>query len=363
MSTTGTTINPCPVIQSALVQWFNTCPSSRRLQTPTLVWANSPQNKSGINQIIQPTSGKKRTVELVFTQPAPASDLSAVESCDKVCDATTERGDEVVQYTIACTDGVSINRKIRVTDWNESCKSDGAIIMEVMQGMLDTLMAGVGGDTNSVAEKQATELNPLLGNWSSDVDPSWLTVDEFLEVATKDSNGKVDFQWLERLNLAKAMTNYCGNTLITGGSDLYSAWRLVNAGCCTNDGLDALSLVNQFGEAVVYDRFVAAEFGNDVSLLLQSNSIQLLNVTWNTPLLGLGSMVDLDLTYRNGFQTVIQDPVTGIFVDLNIKEDCGVVHIVMTATTKTVGLPNNLYPAGHPLEFVTFANGIQVVNP
>jgi hypothetical protein len=138
---------------------------------------------------------------------------------------------------------------------------------------------------------------------------------------------------------------------------------LVNAGCCTNDGLDALSLVDQFGQAVVWDRYIANEFGNDVSLLLQSNSIQLLNVVWNTPMLELGGFVDLDLTYRNGFQTVVADPVTGILVDLNIKEDCGVVHIVMTATTKTVGLPNNLYPAGHPLEFVTFANGIQVVNP
>lgn len=355
MSTTGTTINPCPVIQSALNQWFQTCPASRRPQTPTLIWSNSEVNKSGINQVIQPTRGKKRTVELVFTQPAPTSDVTEVQSCDKVCDATTEQGDEVVQYTIECTDGQRIERKVRLSDWNESCKADGQIILDTLVNMLDGLIP-------AIAEKQATELNPLLGNWSSDVDPAWLSVDQFLEVATKDANGKVDFQWLERFDLAKQMTGYCAPSLVTGGSDLYSAWRLVNAGCCTNDGLDALSLVDQFGQAVVWDRYIANEFGNDVSLLLQSNSIQLLNVVWNTPMLELGGFVDLDLTYRNGFQTVVADPVTGILVDLNIKEDCGVVHIVMTATTKTVGLPNNLYPAGHPLEFVTFANGIQVVN-
>lgn len=356
MSTTGKTINPCPVLQEALVRYFQTCPTSRRPNTPTLIWTNSPQNKSGIEQLIQPTRGKKRTVELVYTQPAASADVTDVTSCDKVCDATNEQGDEVQQYTIECTDGKTINRKIRFSDWNESCKSDGTVVMDTLMNMLDALIP-------EVAAKQATELNPLLGNWSSDVPASWTDVNEFLEVATKDTSNKNDPQWFERLNAAKVMTGFCAPTLITGGIDLWTAWRLLNVGCCTQDGLDALAILEQYGEAVVYDRYIASEFGNDVSLMLQSNSIQLLNVVWNTPMLDLGGLVDLDMTYRNGFMTVIADPVTGILVDLNIKEDCGVLHIVMTATTKTVGLPNLLYPAGHPNEFVTFANGIIVANP
>ncbi len=138
---------------------------------------------------------------------------------------------------------------------------------------------------------------------------------------------------------------------------------LMKVGCCASSGLNLLDLLNAYGEATVYDRWIAAEFGDDVSLLIQDQSIQLLTATWNAPMLDLGGMLDLDMTYRNGFSTVIEDPITGIPVDVKFKEDCEVVHIVMTATTKTIGLPNDMYPAGHPNEFVNFVAGVQVTNP
>ncbi len=356
MSTIGTPVTPCPALQEELVRYFNTCPATRRVQTPTLIWTNSPINKSGISQLVQPVTGKKRTVQLTYTQPAPVSDVTAVESCDKVCTATTEQGDNYATYTIDCTDGLRIERKVNLADWNESCKSDGTIIFDTLVNMLDGLIP-------AVAEKQAAELNPLLGTYSNAVDPSWLTADDFLEVATKDANDKNDPAWFERVNAAKVLTGFCAPTLITGGIDLWTAWRLLNVGCCTQDGLDALAIAEQFGEAVVYDYYVAQEFGNNVSLMLQSNSIQLLTATWGRPALDISGFAALDMTYRNYFETVVADPITGIPVDLIIKEDCGDISIIMTATTKTVGLPNDLYPAGHPMEGVTFANGIQVTNP
>lgn len=356
MSTFGNNIVPCEAIQRPLNVFFQTCPISRRPATPTLVWTNSAENKSGIQTLVQPAPGKKMTARLTYTQPAPYSDVEAVADCTKVCDADTKQGDSSVDYTIDCTDGLRIARQVEFSDWNESCKGNNTIIMETMMNMLDALIP-------MVAAKQATELNPLIGDWSSDVNPSWIDVNNFLEVATQTATGAVDPRWTERVNLAKMMTGFCAPTFTTGGTDLYSAWRLLNAGCCTGDGLNIPELLALYGEAVAYDRWVAAEFGNDVSLMLQSNSVQLLSAVWNTAPLSLGGMVDLDMTYRNGFMTVIFDPITGIPVDLNIKEDCGVVHIVMTATTKTVGLPNDMYPAGHPNEFVNFVTGISVVNP
>lgn len=356
MSTIGTSITACEPIQRALVQYFQTCPSTRRPQTPTLIWSNSPENKSGINTVIQPASGKKMTARLTYTQPVATTEVTTVSDCDKVCTATTEQGDTSVDYTIDCTDGLTVDRLIRLSDWNQSCKGENEIIMETLVNMLDGLIP-------AVAEKQAQELNPLIGNWSSDVPNSWTDINEFLEVETKYSGGTNNPQWFERVNAAKVMTGFCDRTFITGGIELWQAWRLLNVGCCTNDGLDALEILNQYGEVVVWDRYIQAEFGADISLMLQANSIQLLSATWNTDMLNLGGLVDLDFTYRNGFQTVIIDPISGIPVDLNIKEDCGVVHIVMTATTKTVGLPNDLYPAGHPLELVNFVTAINVEAP
>lgn len=293
---------------------------------------------------------------MVYTQPAPFTDVTPVESCDKVCEATDEQGDTYVDYTIDCTDGLTINRKINLMDWMDSCKSNGEVIMETFANMLDALIP-------MVAQKQAEQMNPLIGNWSSDVNPAWLTVDEFLEVETKYSGGTNNPQWFERVNSAKVMTGFCAPTLITGGSDLWSAWRLLNVGCCTNDGLDALEILRQYGEAVVYDRWIAAEFGNDVSLMIQSNSIQLINAAFNFRFMDFNSLADLDLSMLNGWNGIIQDPISGLYVDLNLKVDCGVVHIIMTQTSKTVGLPNNMYPVGHPNEFVNFVTGIQVTNP
>lgn len=354
MSTAGTTIVACPAIQAPLNDYFLTCPTTRRLDTPTLIFTNSAQNKSGISTLINPTSGKKRTVQLTYTQPRSLDDVSAVESCDAVCDATTEVGDLVAEYVIDCTDGLRIEEKINLRDWNESCKGNNTMIMEKLANMLDALIP-------KVAEKQAQEMNPLIGNWSSDVEP--VTVDEFLDIATLTSAGAPNPLAYEAIDLAKIQTGFCGQTIITGGTDLFTYNRLMQVGCCADSGLNLLDTLNAYGTATVYDRWLAAEFGNNVSLLIQANSIQLLTATWNAPMLDLGGMVDLDMTYRNGFSTVIIDPISGIPVDIKIKEDCEVVHIVMTATTKTVGLPNDLYPAGHPNEFVNFVAGIQVTNP
>jgi len=306
--------------------------------------------------LIQPVRGKQFTARLTYTQPVPMADVEEVDSCEKVCEAEDSQGDTYVDYTVECTDGLRVARQITWSDWNASCKGENEIIMETIVNMLDGLIP-------RVAQKQAEEMNPLIGNWSSFVDPTWLTVDEFLEVETKYSGGTNNPQWFERVNAAKVQTRFCGPTLITGGVDLWTAWRLLNVGCCTNDGIDALALLRTYGEAVVYDPFIATEFGNNVSLMIQSQSIQLLNPVYNTAPVSLGSFADLDMTYRNGWMGVIRDPESGILVDLNVKEDCGVIHIVMTATTKTVGLPNDLVDPTHNMSGVNFVTGISVDNP
>ena len=155
-------------------------------------------------------------------------------------------------------------------------------------------------------------------------------------------------------------TGYCNSTLLVGGSDLYSYWQLMRAGCCTEFGVDALEIMRLYGEATAYDRYVATEFGNDTSLLLQAGSVQLLTYNAVTPLIQNIGVGDLDMTYRNYFEAIILDPYTGFPVDISIKSDCGVVDIVMTATTKPVALPFDLYPEGHPNEGVNFAAGVQV---
>jgi len=158
------------------------------------------------------------------------------------------------------------------------------------------------------------------------------------------------------------MTNFCAPTFVVGGYDLYAYYTLMKAGCCTQDGIDALAILAQQGEVVTYDRAVANAFGNDVSVMLQLGSAQLVTYNAVTRPIQIGGLADLDMSYRNFWEGIIVDPITGLPIDVSIKQDCGDVHIVMTATTKPVALPNDLFPAGHQMEGVNYITGIQVVN-
>lgn len=360
MSTILNTITTCPNLQGWLADYFATCPASRRPGSPLFNFLFSDANRFNLRDLrgaVNPVPGRKRTVELVYDQPVSTSDVLAVPSCDRICDATTERGDASVTYTIECTDGFYVEEQWRLSDWNESCRSDGDILIRKLANMLDGLMA-------RVYQATAEAMPPLLGGWSSDVNPLWIDADDFLEVSTeKASSDDLNVQAYQRIANAKMQSGYCLPTFIVGGIDLYGYWQLMNAGCCTQDGIDALAILNQLGETVTYDRWVAAEFGNDVSLMLQAGSLQLLTYNAVTPLItNLGGLGDLDMTYRNYFEAIINDPLTGFPVDLSIKSDCGVVDIVMTATSKPVALPFTLYPEGHINDGVNFASAIQVVN-
>lgn len=358
MSTILNTITSCPVFQAWLTDYFATCPASRRPQSPLFNFLYSDANRSNLRNVINPVPGRKRDVTLVFDQPVSTADVSAVPSCDRICDATTARGDASETYTIECTDGLFVEEQWRLSDWNESCRSDGEILIRKLANMLDGLMA-------ALYEKVASEFPPLLGGWSSDVNPTWIDADDFLQVSTEQASGSnIDVTAYQRIANAKMQSGYCLPTFIGGGIDLYGYWQLMRAGCCTEQGVDALAILNQLGEVVTYDRYVAAEFGNDVSLMLQAGSTQLLSYNAVTPaLVNLGGLGELDMTYRNYFEAIIQDPLTGFPVDLSIKSDCGVVDIVMTVTAKPVALPFTLYPEGHPNEGVNFASAIQVANP
>lgn len=353
MSTITNTITTCPNLQAWMTDYLVACPAARRPESPLFNFLYSDLNRSNLRQIINPVPGRKRTVTLVYDQPVAVADVSAVASCDRVCDAETERGDASTDYTIECTDGFYVEEKITLSDWNESCRSDGDILMRKMTNLLDGLMARV---YQAVAEAYP----PLLGGWSSDVDG--VTVDDFLSVSTETSSA-LNTNAYQVINLAKMQTGYCQPTFIVGGSDLYAYWQIMQAGCCSDQGIDALRMLQLYGQAVSYDRYVAAEFGNDVSLMLQAGSTQLLTYNAVTPLINnIAGLGDLDMTYRNYFEAIILDPFTGFPVDLSIKSDCGVVHVVMTATCKPVALPFTLFPANHPNEGVNWAAGIQVVN-
>lgn len=356
MSTVTDAVVPCPAIQAPLNDFFETCDLGR-FDSPVLSFLYSPENTTGIRQTVNPGGGKLRTVNLTYTQVVPESEVDDVASCELNCTATTERGDLVKQYTIDCTDGIEVEGLYDRMQWNESCTSDCVAVFNIIKNML-------GGLMNKLARQVVTDLNPLIGSWADG--SGTLDVDGFLEVeTTKATSGDLQPRAFQTIANAKMLTGYCMPDFIAGGLDLYGYYQLMRAGCCTNDGLNALEILNQLGEVVTFDRFVMEVYGNDTSLMFGLRAVQLLTYNSVVPSLAdcnLG-FADLNLSYRNYWEGIILDPRTGIPVDVRIKDDCGKVHIVMRVTAKPVGLPIDMVPEGHALEGVTFLNGITVNNP
>lgn len=360
MSTVTSTVTSCPSLQGMLNEYFETC-SFTSFGSPFLDFLNSDINRSGIRQLVNPEVNKKRTVQLVYDQPIWVDEATAIADCDKQCTATTERGDLYANYTIDCTDGLYMEELIKTSSWIDSCRNNQSVIAS-------HIMKLVFGLEDAIAQKTAQELPPLVGAYSSDVPASGLTVDadDFLNVATQQaSSTNIDPQAFQQIDLALTQTGYCNGRFVTGGSDLFQYYRYLQAGCCADQGLDALEMLRLYGNAVTWDRWVAAEFGNDVSIVAQPGSLQLLtlnkaegNVFGDIDIMGLGGVSG----HMNYWEGIIISPRSGLPMDIRISDACGSISIFVELTTKLVGLPLDIYPVGHPLEGVTYVNGIQVVN-
>ena len=59
---------------------------------------------------------------------------------------------------------------------------------------------------------------------------------------------------------------------------------------------------------------------------------------------------------------MIIDPATGMKVDMVMSDNCGRVTIALTATTKLIALPTDMFSAGDVYEGVNYVTGLVVTN-
>lgn len=354
MSTVTTTIVPCPSLQSALNQWFQTCHLNQR-PTTLVNFLLSPENTSGISQVVNPSRGKKRTVQLIYDQAIPTSEVTDVSSCDLTCTATTERGNLSEDYTIDCTDGVELSEKITLTDWMDSCRDNNELILSRLMSLMNTV-------ASKVNNKTAGELNAVIGDWDTSVSSiGTINADGFLQLPTEvaGSDAPNPYSW-QNLDLAKQLTQFCAPTFMVGGLDWYRYMRLVQSGCCADAGVDIRDLFNRFGQAVAFDYDVNSTFGADISILLQLRSAQLLTLNYamnSTPIAGFDT-----IAAQNYYATTLIHPESGLPMDVVFSNSCGAISLVVRCTTKLVALPNDLYSAGSSMEGVNWIAAVKAVN-
>jgi hypothetical protein len=348
----------CPAIQGRLSDYWlkGQWPvlSEHMTHLPFLA---SSDNRRDITQMITPGNGKVMTVNVTYRQRLLESLLTSNVSNPK-CTATTTIGDSVQPYTIDPEDNINIERQVTQQSMRLNCESAQSYIDSVVVDMLDVLDRGT-------ATKTATQSVALTGLWSTDVpfgdDPGERNNSNQLVLNTLVSAGKLNPQ--AYTDLFNGLNDSGFDEAYIFGGRAGRTWnQLIAAGCCTNDGIDLGEIHAQFGQVYGYDKRVANALGSDNELLILTlGAQQLLNYTaaMNDFKPGQAYVAATGMNYR---QVVIQSPRTGVLYDFTFKDDCGTLHINGTATTKVIGLPNNLAVVGDPLRGVNGAFQGLIVN-
>ena len=346
MSASSSVLNACNTLQVELEENWKNCHTIRE-PLPILEFLYSPENREPIREIISTGGGKLRTVQVRYDQRIGESAVNSNQSVT-ACSASTKRADYVKTYSMDINKNLQIEEKWDIQDLVHICRDNGVFMASRIQHLIDALM-------RKVATVCATESVALVGGWASDV-----TVDAQNELNVQTfKTGSTDALYpytMEEIDLALTKSGYCAPVVIIGGSTLYQYARRVQAGCCSDSGVDLGQLYSSYGKAVLWDRRVKSAYGSeDKSLVAQIGALQLL--TFNM-FEGTGNPIEGG-DYR---RLVINDPLTGFPIDMTMKDDCGTISIILTATTKVVALPDDLFANGDVFDGVTYAATIQVVN-
>jgi hypothetical protein len=344
----STALIQCENLQARLEAAFGQSPVPNEPK-PHLEFLTSPENTREIQSLILPGQGKKRTVNVVYQPEHSVSEL--VEGVDpNNCTASTKRGEKSEQYTIDIEDNLSDSQLIVSTDLVEHCQENELYISGVILRLMRNVERGV-------AKKSAEQAVLLAGKWSSDT--AGVDADDNLEVKTLFNNGlEMAAFTSEIINTSLLQTGY-SLPVIFGGIQLNQYYKRHIAGCCSNAGLDLAAMAAAFGVANAYDFYVQAALGGQqFNMVTQPGAQQLLAYTLAPWKDGVGS---IPVTGANYFKQVLISP-SGVPMDVTVKDDCGSVSIIVTATTKVIGLPNDMFAHGERWDGVTFTNTIEVKN-
>lgn len=333
----------CETLQNKIEEQFLICPPSEAM--PVLEFILESQKASGIAQSVS-DNGKVKNIKVVYDQRILESEVDET-SGDRTCTSNTARKNNYTNYTIDPTVFLRADDSFTTAELATTCVDDvQSLLAKKIYAIIDVLDRKVG-------TKTMNELVILSGAWGSAVPntSNALVVSTLISEATK----AVDYSAMAAIDIALMQTGYCAPRLIAGGSKMYQYGKAVNAGCCSVQGVDLLSMANQFGQSYTYDKRLATALASESkSLVIQAGSVALIKYNESTQVPNLGA---------NYAKILIYSPRTGLPYDIVMKDDCGTIHIVGYATTKLVGLPTDMFAVGDEYRGVTFVNKITVSNP
>lgn len=367
MSYHSTSRVECPRLQKRLVEVFQLGedPSLMRSPSPFSDFIWSDLNRAGLQVSLNPYSENKlRLLDVVYDQRLLESSVVASDLTQKICNATTKRGNGKAQFSIDPTDGLMVEETFNTDEWIYACENnDDVIVHEVMKLI------------NALYEKNASRItqraSALLGNWDKTVYNSTNTITEgsvkYLKLQTKRPTTFLDInpEAFEEVNHAVDQTLF-QMAAIFSGRQFQKYARTMEAGCCSNQGIALDEMLMQYGFAVNYDRRVQRYAGGpEYSWVVMPKALQPVWYTANNDrtasalkrLTGQPSF-----SGANYWKGVIQDPQSGMPMDIIISDDCGVLSVILRNVVDVKALPLDMFAPGDDMEGVRWFTGMKIEN-
>lgn len=324
---------------------------------PHLDFMTSPENTSGIEQVVNWRPGKVATIELIGRQRLLESDVDSNVGNPR-CTASNKRGTILVEETIDPDVNLHIDQLITAADLRCIKEEFPEYFAAEVYRMMVVL-------EQRLASQTATQSAALAGVWSTDTEASYnslantggnVDASNNLEIDLATSAGDITPFGYDIIRNAAQMSGYQSQMALFGGSYINNYLRRHQAGCCTNAGIDLSKLWAQYGISSAYDyRVQAALGGQQYSLLQRPKALQLLKFVQGGWLNGSPIVTGDGNTY---IETVVTSPLTGFPFDMTVKYDCGNVYINLFATAKVIAVPN-MFSTNDRMDGVVFVNRIE----
>lgn len=341
----------CETIQASLNNEFVTCMNPLD-PMPALEAILATQLATGIAQSVSDgNTGKVKTVKVVY-KPRLLESSVTEGSGTRSCSSENETFDDYALYSIDPTIWLEASEKFNIAELATVCTDDpNSMMAKKLNSLIDVL-------ERRVATKTAQELVTLYGKYSTTAASSYtvngsdeLVVARYVSAATK----VIDYSSMVAIDGALAQSGYCAPAIIVGGNALADYMKFVNHGCCFSGGVDIMSMANEYGKAVMFDKRVTAALGSNLkSIAFQAGSLALIHYNEAPQIANIGA---------DYVKFKVNAPRTGLPMDVTIKDNCGTVSILVRANTKLVGLPTDMFLTGDEYRGVKFVNKILIADP
>lgn len=326
----------CPNIQTEIDRVFTGTDYANQMEEiPFLGFLQSAPNVNAAPQSlvseVNPAPNKIRRVEVTYRRRLGEDEYTTGRAAP--CSEGTRIGETSTEYTIdPSTDAISsATKSIGQSDLTYRCEADSDYLLKMFMDMADGLV-------RKVATKTWTQSALLYGAFVDKTD----VTDNVKTVKTKDSSGNNLQDLIEVVNWNKLDMMY-PNIALFGYNEATRYMTRLAAGCCGQFGLDVGEYFRQNPIAYFNDYRVADALGANHLLSVVPGSLQLLKFSK----VGMGNA--RPLFGQDKLHFMFQDPWYGLPIEVLVTSTCDddngefTYNIVMTCTTKLVGMPDDLY--------------------